>query len=143
MLDRSLLRARELAIRASIGGSRRRLLRQLLVEGAAIAASGAGVGLLVAVSGIRLFRSAIPSDALPYWFDYSIDWRVLTALVGVSALTVVFFALLPAIQASRMASSPSSRTAAGPGRSAGAGCGRPCSSRRKSRWRWCCSPTSR
>ena len=77
-------------------------VRQLLVEGAAIAASGAGVGLLVAVGGIRLFRSAIPSDALPYWFDYSIDWRVLTALIGVSALTVLFFALLPAIQASRI-----------------------------------------
>ena len=101
MLDRSLLRARELAIRASVGGSRLRLIRQLLAEGAAIAASGAGVGLLVAVGGIRAFRSAIPSDALPYWFDYSIDWRVLTALIGVSVLTVFFFALLPAIQASR------------------------------------------
>ncbi len=101
MLDRSLLRARELAIRASVGGSRLRLIRQLLVEGTAIAATGAGVGLLVAIGGIRVFRSAIPSDALPYWFDYSIDWRVLTALIGVSALTVLVFALLPAIQASR------------------------------------------
>ena len=101
MLDRSLLRARELAIRASVGGSRLRLVRQLLAEGAAIAASGAAVGLLVAIGGIRVFRSAIPSDALPYWFDYSIDWRVLTALIAVSALTVLLFALLPAIQASR------------------------------------------
>jgi predicted permease len=101
MLDRSLLRARELAIRASIGGSRLRLVRQLLVEGAVIAASGAGVGLLVAIGGIRVLRSAIPSDALPYWFDYSIDWRVLAALIGVSALTVFCFALLPAIQASK------------------------------------------
>ena len=101
MLDRSLLRAREFAIRASVGGSRLRLIRQLLAEGAAIAASGAGVGLLVAIGGIRVFRRAIPSDALPYWFDYSIDWRVLTALIGVSVLTVLFFALLPAIQASR------------------------------------------
>jgi putative ABC transport system permease protein len=101
MLNQSLLRMRELAIRASVGGSRLRLLRQLLVEGTAIAVSGAGVGLLVAIGGIRLFRRAIPSDALPYWFDYSIDWRVLTALIGVSALTVLLFALLPAIQASR------------------------------------------
>jgi predicted permease len=101
MLDRALLRARELAIRASVGGSRTRLLRQLLVEGVVIATFGAGVGLLVAIGGIRVFRRAIPSDALPYWFDYSIDWRVLTALIGVSAATVLVFALVPAIQASR------------------------------------------
>jgi putative ABC transport system permease protein len=101
MLDRSLLRARELAIRASVGGSRRRLLRQLLVEGLVIAAFGAGTGLLVAIGGVRVFRRAIPADALPYWFDYSLDWRVLTALIAVSAATVLVFALVPAIQASR------------------------------------------
>jgi predicted permease len=101
MLDRSLLRARELAIRASVGGSRTRLFRQLLVEGMVIAAFGAGTGLLVAIGGVRVFRRAIPGDALPYWFDYSIDWRVLTALIGVSAATVLVFALVPAIQASR------------------------------------------
>jgi len=101
MLDRSLLRARELAIRASVGGTRRRLVRQLLVEGAVIAASAAATGLLFGIVGIRAFRSAIPGDALPYWFDYSVDWRVLAALIGVSALTVFVFALVPAIQASR------------------------------------------
>jgi putative ABC transport system permease protein len=101
MLDRSTLRARELAIRASLGGSRRRLFRQLLLEGCVLAVAGAGVGLLVAMAAIRVFRTAIPADALPYWVDYTIDWRVLGALVGVSALTVLVFALLPAIQASK------------------------------------------
>src|SRR4029453_10609841 len=56
---------------------------------------------LVAIGGVRVFRRAIPADALPYWFDYSLDWRVLTALIGVSAATVLVFALVPAIQASR------------------------------------------
>jgi putative ABC transport system permease protein len=101
MLDRSLLRARELAIRASLGGSRTRLFQQLLVESAAIATVGATIGLLVAIGGIRVFRSAIPGDALPYWFDYSIDWRVLAALIGVSGLTVLVFGLAPAIYASK------------------------------------------
>ena len=101
MLDRSLLRARELAIRTSVGGSRSRLLRQLLVEGAVLAAAGGGLGLLVATGAIRIFRAAIPGDALPYWLDYSIDWRVLSALVAVSVGTVLVFALVPAIQASR------------------------------------------
>ena len=101
MLDRSLLRARELAIRASVGGSRGRLVRQLLVEGAVIAAAGAGGRAAGGIGGVRVFRSAIPGDALPYWLDYSVDWRVLAALIGVSALTVFVFALVPAIQASR------------------------------------------
>jgi predicted permease len=120
MLDRSLLRARELAIRASVGGSRRRLLRQLLVEGLVIAVFGAGTGLLVAIAGIRVFRRAIPADALPYWFDYSLDWRVLTALIGVSAATVLVFAVVPAIQASRTDVltflKEGGRSGAGPGR---------------------------
>src|SRR4029453_11472462 len=50
---------------------------------------------------VRLFRSAIPENALPYWMDYSVDARVLTALGLVSLLTVLVFALLPAVHASK------------------------------------------
>ena len=101
MFDRSVLRSRELAIRASVGGSRGRLFQQLLAESAAIAVAGAAVGLLVAVGGVRVFRTAIPGDALPYWLDYSVDWRVLAALIGVSMLTVLVFGLVPSIRASK------------------------------------------
>ena len=59
------------------------------------------MGLVVAVGGVRVFRSAIPGDALPYWLDYSVDWRVLAALIGVSILTVLVFGLLPSIRASK------------------------------------------
>jgi predicted permease len=101
MVDRSLLRTRELSIRAAVGGTATRLVRQLLVEGVTLAAAGAAVGLLVSMAGVRAFRTLIPADALPYWVDYSLDWRVLAALIGVSGLTVMVFALVPAIQASR------------------------------------------
>ena len=101
MLARSLNRAREIAIRTSLGASRRRVMRQLLIEGVALAAIGGLVGLGVAMVGVRLFRAAMPVDALPYWFDYSIDWRVIAALVGVSLAAVLIFALVPAIQASK------------------------------------------
>jgi predicted permease len=101
MIDRSLLRTRELAIRASVGGTAGRLVRQLLIEGMVMAGAGAAVGLLVATALVRGFRRLIPADALPYWLEYSIDWRVLAALIGVSVLTVLVFALVPALQASR------------------------------------------
>lgn len=101
MLARSARRAREMAIRTSIGASRRRLTRQLLIEGAVLAALGGIAGLGVALAGVRLFSAAIPERVLPYWFDYSLDLRVLAALIGVSAASVFLFALLPALQASK------------------------------------------
>ena len=101
MLAHSTGRAREFAIRTSLGATRRRILRQLLIEGVALAAAGAVFGFGVSVGGVRLFRSAIPGDALPYWMDYSVDGRVIVALAAVSLLTVLLFALLPALHASK------------------------------------------
>ena len=101
MLDRSLHRTRELAIRTSLGASRLRLVRQLLIEATLLAAAGGIVGLAVGVGGVHAFRRAIPANALPYWFDYSIDARVVLALAAVSAATVLVFGLVPAFSASK------------------------------------------
>ena len=101
MLAHSMGRAREFAIRTSLGATRRRILRQLLIEAVVLAAAGGTVGFGVSVASVRLFRSAIPQNALPYWTDYSVDARVLAALGLVSLLTVLVFALLPAVQASK------------------------------------------
>jgi putative ABC transport system permease protein len=101
LLAQSFHRAREIAIRTSLGASRRRVVRQLLIEGGVLAALGGTLGLSFAMVGVRLFRSAIPADALPYWIDYSPDVRVVAALIGVSAATIFLFALLPAIHVSR------------------------------------------
>jgi putative ABC transport system permease protein len=101
MLARSARRARELAIRASVGANRIRLLRQLLIEGFVLAAAGAIVGLGISIGGVQLFRTAIPERALPYWIQYGIDGRVLAALVVVSMASVILFALLPAVRGSK------------------------------------------
>ena len=101
MLGQSLRRAREIAIRTSLGASRGRIVRQLLIEGSVLAALGGALGLSLAMGGVRVFRSAIPVEALPYWIDYSPDLRVIAALIGVSAATVLLFALVPAIHLSR------------------------------------------
>jgi putative ABC transport system permease protein len=101
MLGRSVERAREMAIRTSLGATRGRVFRQLLMEGVVLAGLGGIAGMGVAVGGVRLFWSAMPPNALPYWIDYSMDLRIVAALVGVTVLTVLIFALLPAIPASR------------------------------------------
>jgi putative ABC transport system permease protein len=101
MLDRSLHRTRELAIRTSLGASRLRLVRQLLIEASLLAALGGTAGLGIAVGGVRAFRQAIPVNVLPYWFDYSMDARVVFALAVVSAATVLVFGLVPAFAASK------------------------------------------
>ena len=101
VLAASVKRTREIAIRSSLGASRRRVVRQLLTEGVLLGAAGGVAGLGVALAGVRLFRSAIPAQVLPYWFDYTLDWRVLAALVTVSFGSVLFFAVVPAIRASK------------------------------------------
>ena len=101
MLARSVQRTREIAIRASLGAARRRVVRQLLIESAVLATLGGTLGLCVSIVGARLFRSAIPENTLPYWLDYSMDVRVVAALVSVSIGTLFVFALLPAIHTSK------------------------------------------
>jgi predicted permease len=100
-LDHSAERTREIAIRTALGATRTRVVRQLLVEASVLAAASAVVGLGVATIGVALFRGMIPDNALPYWFDYSLDRRVLGMLVGVSVATILVFGLVPAWTGSR------------------------------------------
>ena len=101
MIARAMHRAPELAIRTSLGASRARIVRQLLVEAAVLAGIGGAIGGVLGFGGVRLFESAIPDGMLPYWFDYSMDGRVLAALVMISLATIVVFGLIPAMQASK------------------------------------------
>ncbi|MFN2445726.1 MAG: ABC transporter permease [Vicinamibacterales bacterium] len=101
MLGRAAGRSREMAVRTSLGASRLRIGRQLLIEGSVLAALGGGAGLAIAFVGIRLFKAAVPEALLPYWFDYHFDSRTVAALVGVSLSTLLVFALAPALHGSK------------------------------------------
>lgn len=102
VLAHGVRRSREIAIRTSLGASRRRVFRQLLIEGAVLATLGALLGLALATVGIRLAKGLVPEGVLPYWIDYSTSPRLIVALMGVSAASVLVFGLLPAIGASRV-----------------------------------------
>ncbi|MFN2599083.1 MAG: ABC transporter permease [Pyrinomonadaceae bacterium] len=100
LLARAAARERELAIRASLGASRLRLARQLLLESLPLGLLGGGFGLLLAAWGVSAIEALLPA-ALPRHNQIEIDARVLAFTAAVSLLTTVFFGLLPALQAAR------------------------------------------
>ena len=102
MIGRGVLRAREIAIRGSIGASRARVIGQFLIEAVVLAIAGGVVALAISIVASRIFESAIPAQTVPYWLHYGMDWRIFAALVAVSLTTVLIFGLVPAIQASRV-----------------------------------------
>ncbi|MFQ5528727.1 MAG: ABC transporter permease, partial [Gemmatimonadota bacterium] len=93
-------REREIAIRAAVGGGRRRIARQLLTESLLVASIGGLVGLLVARWGIDLLLAGRPAN-LPRLESVPIDGPVLLFTLFVTLLSAVLFGLVPALQSSR------------------------------------------
>jgi predicted permease len=99
LLARSTSRAREFAIRAALGASQGRVIRQLLTESMLLAVAGGGLGLLLAWWGTSAALHALP-QALPRANDVGLDVRVLLFTLGVCVLAGVLFGLAPALKTS-------------------------------------------
>lgn len=100
-LARAAQRAREMAMRATLGASRFRLVRQLLIEALLIAAAAAVVGLILSLFAVRFFTRETMDMNLPFWIAFEFDARVF-AFVAVACLgTAVVFGLAPAWQLSK------------------------------------------
>jgi putative ABC transport system permease protein len=97
LLMRTARRSGELALRGALGASRRRILRQLLVENALLAVAGSLAGLGMSAASVRLLAAAIPKEVLPFWVQYTVDGRVLMVVVVVCAATILLFGLVPAL----------------------------------------------
>jgi len=92
-------RNRELAVRAALGSSRWRLVRQMLAESLVLAAAAIGLGVVLAQVGVDVLRSLAP-DNLPRLDHVGVDGRVVTFAVLAGLFSIVVFGLLPAVQAS-------------------------------------------
>jgi putative ABC transport system permease protein len=93
-LARASRREREMAVRAAIGASAWDLARQLLVEGALLAAAGGAAGVLLARAAIPLL-ARVAASSLPRIEEAHVDGRVLLFAVAVSAVVAVVFGLAP------------------------------------------------
>ena len=96
-------RAREVALRTSLGASRGRIIRQLLVESVILAGLAAILGLVLSRAGVGLYRQRIPEGILPDRFDYSMNVALFAGLSAMTLAAVAVFAVWPALHASRTA----------------------------------------
>lgn len=101
LLARGARRGREMAMRVALGATRARIVRQLLVESAMLAAAGGLGAVAISAAGLRLLSAAIPPGGLPYWVTLTMDGRVAAMLVVVCCGTVLLFGLAPALQLAR------------------------------------------
>ncbi|MDT7806516.1 MAG: hypothetical protein QOJ70_329 [Acidobacteriota bacterium] len=101
MLARGAVRQKEIAVRAALGASRWRVVRQLLTESVLLSVVGGGLGLLLAMWGVD-FLLKLNDNQIPRATEIGLDRNVLLFTFGVSILTGVVFGLVPAFQTSNV-----------------------------------------
>jgi putative ABC transport system permease protein len=103
LLARASARAREMAVRLALGASRRRLVRQLLVESLLLSGCGAIAGVLVAQAASRSLVALLDAGRNAIFVDLQPDWRVLAFTAALGVLTCLLFGLAPALRATAIA----------------------------------------
>jgi predicted permease len=101
LIARGFMRQKEMAMRLSLGASRGRLVRQLLVESLVLSFAGGLVGLVLAAVLTRGLLALVPSDGQPILISAHPDPRILAFTLGLTFLTGIIFGLVPAMRASR------------------------------------------
>lgn len=106
LLARSLRRVREIAIRAAVGATRLRLIRQFLLEGLILAVCGGVAGLLLSGWSARLLVAVLPERS-PLLESAHVDVRAIGFTLALSVISALVFAIFPAVKGSRWTPGPS------------------------------------
>jgi predicted permease len=101
LLARSVHRAREMALRAALGGARTRILRQLLSETLWLAGAGALGGTALAWLGVDWFQRALGHRIERFWVEFRVDGAALLFAASLTLLATVLAGLAPALQTLR------------------------------------------
>ena len=102
LLARAGRRTREIATRLAVGGNRRAVIRQLLIESLVLALFGGVAGLILGVLALEGLKATATDLLLTPWGQVALDARVLSVTLGLTALTAILFGLVPAVQATRL-----------------------------------------
>jgi putative ABC transport system permease protein len=100
LLARATAREREIGIRAALGASRSRLVRQLMIESLLLSILGTVCAIVIGWWAVEILRNAMP-ESLPRVTGIALNMRVLAAAAGLSLMTGVLFGAVPALQSSR------------------------------------------
>jgi putative ABC transport system permease protein len=101
LLARATTREREIAIRAALGASRGRIVRQLLVESLLLVTGGLLAGWLLAYAGVAALARFMPRQGVPWETELRVDTPVLVFALGVAGLATLAVGLFPALQSAR------------------------------------------
>jgi predicted permease len=114
---RTSSRTRELAVRATLGAGRARIVRQMLTECGVLALIAVASGMLLADQGLRFLQRWASSGGLPYWVDLTVSWQTASRGLGLAALSAVAAGVVPALKVTGKSLQRSLR--GGPGNRAG------------------------
>jgi putative ABC transport system permease protein len=113
MSARALNREKELVVRAALGATRGRLIRQLLLESVVLAIPAGAVGYVLATSTAGLFTQFIPNGDIPIRLQPPPAWQLWTFTVVISLFVAVVSGLMPALRSSRIDVNEGLKTGAG------------------------------
>ena len=98
LMTQATVRERELAVRAALGASQGRLIRQSISEALLLVSIGCAGGVVLGALGLRMLVALLPEELLPFFVKIELDWRALAFTLVISLLTALIVGLIPALR---------------------------------------------